>query len=161
MTWLFPDRIARVSYLLRSSIAAIAIEAWRATAAPTGAGINGFAALLPLLGLGLYWGIAIVAPRCRDLGYSGWWAMLVLVPGPNFLLGGLLTWKRSAPDPAGLCLADPVVASEPPAGVSRPVPAPSKSESLRRLEALRDEGVLTEQDFLRRKARLDAPRGSP
>ncbi len=158
MTWLFPDRIARLSYFIRSSIAAVAIEAWIATAAPTGGRIDDFAARLPLLGLGIYCGVAIVAPRCRDLGYSGWWAMLVLVPGPNFLLGGLLTWKRSAPDPAGLNLAAPVDDSARPVDEpARASPAPEqKSESLRRLEALRDEGVLTEQDFLRRKARLDA-----
>ncbi len=160
MTWLFPDRIARVSYWLRSLGAAVAIETWLTVASPAGGAVTDDAALLPAWGFVLYWGVAIVAPRCRDLGYSGWWAMLALVPGPNFLLGGLLTWKRSAPDSTGLHLAarldGPVYASD--ATSTAVAPPPSKSDALRRLEALRDEGVLTEQDFLRRKARLDTPR---
>jgi hypothetical protein len=73
---------------------------------------------------------------------------VVLVPVVNIFVGGYLTWKRSWPSTEGLDLA-PSVGSKPSDANQE------KSDSLRRLEALRDEGALTEQDFRRRKARLE------
>ena len=156
MHFIFPHRIARLSYFVRN----VALTALAAAIAPlfeTGTSADTAAAIFAVLLFILYWGAFVVAPRCRDSGMSPWSALLLLVPGVNVFLGGYLTWKRSWPVSDGLNL------SSTPASPSSLGLAPNrtdgastaKSESLRRLEALRDEGVLTEQDLLRRKARLE------
>jgi hypothetical protein len=142
--FIFPRRIARLSYFVRN-VALTAVAAMFAPALQNGT--QQMTAVFIVLFLA-YWGMFIVAPRCRDTGLSPWCAFVVLVPVVNIFVGGYLTWKSSWPSTEGIDLA-PSVGSKPPDA------SQEKSDSLRRLEALRDEGVLTEQDFLRRKARLE------
>jgi hypothetical protein len=148
MHFVFPYRIARVSYLARSIVlVAIAVLiGLDEKGEPTPGTI--VAALL----LAIYWSMFVVAPRCRDSGMRPWFALLLFVPGMNFLLGGYLTWKPSWPATDGLDLSPATPGTDGSEGT--PSGSKAKSETLRQLEALRDAGELTEQDFLRRKARL-------
>ena len=148
MHFVFPHRIARFSYFARNVVVAALAPLF---------GTDGAAGIVAVLLLALYWGAFVVAPRCRDSGMSPWSAFLLLVPVANLFLGGYLTWKRSWPATDGLDLtfATPSIAGPKENSATTSNVSIAKSDSLRRLEALRDEGVLTEQDFLRRKARLE------
>jgi hypothetical protein len=149
----FPYRIARLSYFLRN----VALAALGAVFAPLFDGESGGASSVAVLSVAalvlIYWGAFIVAPRCRDTGLSPWLGILVLVPVMNIFIGGYLTWKQSWPSMEGIDVHRTSVGSSsaPGMGISDRV---EKSDALKRLEALRDDGVLTERDFLRRKARL-------
>ncbi len=153
MELLFPYRIARLSYFLRN----VALAALGAVFAPLFGGESGGASSTAGLTVAalvlIYWGAFIVAPCCRDTGISPWLGILVLVPVVNIFIGGYLTWKQSWPSTDGIDVHSTSVGSVTASGMGRPDDV-EKSDALKRLEALRDEGVLTERDFLRRKARL-------
>ena len=152
MHLVFPHRIARLSYFARN----VVIAALSAVIALL-IGTDGAAALVAALLLALYCGAFVVAPRCRDSGLSPWSAFLLLVPEVNLFLGGYLTWKRSWPTTDGLDLSLGIPTSAGPGNDPATVSGERTAllDSLRRLEALRDEGAITEQDFVRRKARLE------
>jgi uncharacterized membrane protein YhaH (DUF805 family) len=160
MNLLFPSRIARLSYFLRNVvIVALAVMLAPALASPAGSPGSAAEILWGVL-LAIYWLAFVVVPRCRDSGLSPWAAGLMLVPGLMIFVGGYLTWKRSWPVMFSGPHLSGVVGLQSSPGASqngRRTEETPKSDSLRKLEALRDEGVLTEHDFLRRKARLDQP----
>jgi hypothetical protein len=102
-----------------------------------------------------YWIAFVVLPRCRDLHLSRWEMVLVFIPPVGLPLWARLAWGRSRP-----FLDSPVeqgppgdYRSEPP----QPAPiaqaaTPNRIDALRRLEKLRDEGTLTEEQFQRMKS---------
>ena len=96
---------------------------------------------------------SFLAPRCRDTGLSPWLGILVLVPVVNLFIGGYLTWKQSWPSTDGIDIHCTPVGPARAAGNGR-FDEVEESDALKRLEDLRDQGALTERDFLRRKARL-------
>ena len=89
MEFLFPNRIARISYLARSIVLAVAVamllDALDRDERPA------FAVLI-IFGLLAYWAGFVVAPRCRDLAMSRWFAALAFVPGVDLFFGAYLTW---------------------------------------------------------------------
>jgi hypothetical protein len=155
MHFVFPYRIARLSYLLRNIVLAAIAAIFAPSFENDGGGGDITAGVFAVGLLALYWGVFVVAPRCRDSGLSPWAALLLLVPGANLFLGGYLSWKPSWPLTDGLNLSSASgTPTTPGSDAALDHGQSAKSDALRRLEALRDEGVLTEQDFLRRKARL-------
>ena len=151
MDLVFPNRIARLSYLVRNIIvAAVCVAAAPLFERDEGDGVSAGAILCALIIL-FYWAAFVAAPRCRDTGISPWLGLLAFVPGVNIFIGGYLTWKRSWPATDGLSISSNRLPSSPGGDLGD---SDGKSDALRRLETLRDDGVLTEQDFLRRKARL-------
>jgi hypothetical protein len=139
MEFLFPRRIARIPYLVRTIALAIVVAL---VVDHLESGKRSVGAALFIVALVAYWAVFVVAARCRDLAMSSWFAFLALVPGVDLFFCGYLAWGRSK------------VRAESDSGRSRIATDEKKSEPLLRLEALQDEGVLTEQDFVRRKARL-------
>jgi hypothetical protein len=148
MHFVFPHRIARVSYLVRNvALAVVAVFIGLDENGDVGPG--GVVALLLLVA---YWSMFVVAPLCRDSGMSPWFALLLFVPGVNLFLSGYLTWKSSFPTSEGLDFSPAQPAADE-LGLAV-AGTETKSEALRQLEAQRDDGAITEQDFVRRKARL-------
>lgn len=87
---------------------------------------------------------------------SAWCTLLMLVPGLDLLMAAYLTWGRTKVR-ADWSLSAPGVTDKSPAPPAPTTPISSASTqsaaALRRLEALRADGTLSEEQFLRMKAR--------
>ena len=104
----FPKQLHRLSFLLRSLAVALVLTFMESRAS--------------LSNPQIWWTIYIVAqvyavffievPRIRDIGLSGWWWLLLLVPGPDFIFGLILLFRAPmpAPRPSPAVLPPPLVA---------------------------------------------------
>ncbi len=144
MELLFPRKIARLAYLIRSVALTIVIAVLLDRIE---SGTNSTSDLFAMVGVVAYWTIFVAAPRCRDLAMSAWFALLVFAPGVDLFFCGYLAWGRSK------VRGESRVAEISSTRVSGNGDEPS-SDALRQLEALRDNGAITEQDFVRRRSRL-------
>jgi len=153
MELLFPRRIARVSYLCRTFLVILGLGVLASLQkSDSSSEADQFSGVLavPVLSLFAYWLFFIVLPRCRDLAMSGWCVLLVLVPGVGVFFGGYLAWGRTkvrAEWDSTVQATDTVDRDVPKKSAS----SDSRSEPLRRLEALRDSGVITQGQFERMK----------
>ncbi len=100
MSLFFPSRIARLSYLLRNLV--IAVATWPLASivderegAPVSSDDLWF--LLLAVILAAYWLAFIVRPRCKDTGIRWGWMFLMLVPIVDIGFGLLLLLKPSKP----------------------------------------------------------------
>jgi len=102
---------------------------------------EGSVSWLGVLGLALF--LWLVVRILHKAGFSGWWALLMLVPVINIVavwLFGFSDWPSGRNEPAGY------------AGWPRPAAA-----RLRELDALHRQGLIGEEEYAeRRKAILDA-----
>lgn len=100
-----------------------------------------------------YWIFFVVLPRCRDLNLTRWEKILLFIPPIGLPLWGRLTWSRSRPFLDTPLETSVTVPSEPKPPPLQPPAAivASKSDSLLRLEKLRADGTLTEDEFQRMK----------
>ncbi|MBU6321111.1 MAG: DUF805 domain-containing protein [Patescibacteria group bacterium] len=90
----FMGRIARLNYFVSSVLTGIA--AWLCTTALSLAvgwatGIIGFLIVFIVSG---FLGLSLVVRRCHDLGWSGWWALLMIIPFVNIVFAPILLFKR-------------------------------------------------------------------
>ena len=74
--FLFPKRIHRLGYLWRILVTNLAAGVIVASSSPT----EQLSATLGVIALGVYQFVFILLPRVRDVGISGWWVLLSLVP---------------------------------------------------------------------------------
>ena len=90
----FTGRIARLNYFL-SSIA-MGLVAWVLVLLFSLAfgRIVGLVALVLVYVAILFLNFSLIIRRCHDLGWSGWWSLLVLVPFVNIVVGLVLLFKR-------------------------------------------------------------------
>lgn len=155
---LFPQRIARVSYLVRSfmvgttaDVTAMHLIDFDGNSPST----QGFVVVIALI---VYWGAWVARARIADLAMSGWFTLLLLVPGANIFLASYMAWGRTklratwpaTPQTAPGNLSDPV---KPTAPASAGTVIQPHAETLRRLEALLEDGTLSAEQFERMKAR--------
>jgi uncharacterized membrane protein YhaH (DUF805 family) len=99
MNFVFPHRIARLSYLLRT-LALSAMATPMARRFDEGYTQAQGAGPLVILGVGvvailIYWVAAVVVPRCRDLGMAWWISLVAFVPLLNLLFAVCLVWAKS------------------------------------------------------------------
>jgi hypothetical protein len=154
MELLFPRRIARVSYLCRTValvvvaglLVAFGVESRMESDRIE---VRDLAAALVLLG---YWLFFIILPRCRDLAMSGWFTLLVFVPGVDIFFCSYLAWGRTKVRPDWGHSAPPTHGNEPATSAPSPGLDPVPSTALIRLESLRASGVITDTQFERMKA---------
>lgn len=99
MSFFFPSRIARLSYLFRALL-------FGAATCPLSAMLNeeSTASSLKVVGLLLlavasigYWLVYIIRPRCKDAGMGWGWIFLVFVPLVNVGFSLILLFSRSKP----------------------------------------------------------------
>jgi hypothetical protein len=153
MELLFPRRIARVSYLCRTILVMLGIgllASFQKSDSSSEADHFSGVLVVPLLCLTTYWLFFIILPRCRDLAMSGWFTLLVLVPGVGLYFCGYLAWGRTKvrAEWDSIAPATGTVDEDVP---QQSASSDSHSEPLRRLEALRDSGVITQGQFERMK----------
>ena len=91
MTFFFPRRIARASYLGRTILVVVALGMLASSFDSQPSLLASCAALA----VAAYWLFFVVRPRCRDLALSGWFILLIFVPGVDVLFCGYLTWGRT------------------------------------------------------------------
>lgn len=156
---IFPRRIARVSYALRTLLIFFLgrfLAAQLDNLSATDRGNFTTHEIAAGLILFAYWCVWVVRPRFVDLAMSPWCPLLMLLPGLNLFLAGYLTWGRTkvrADWPRSASAeADNTPAPPAPLAPARFAPAQT-AEALRRLESLRADGTLSEEQFLRMKAR--------
>ena len=154
MELLFPRRIARLSYLGRTVLVILSLgllASLQSSDSSSEADQFTGSAAIAVLCLAAYWLCFVILPRCRDLAMSGWFILLVLVPGVGVFFCGYLTWGRTKVRGDGFDAVSPV-GTVPADAEKQLTKSGSRSESLRKLEALRDSGVITEGQFERMKA---------
>src|SRR4051812_37140463 len=98
MELLFPRRIARVSYLCRTVLVFVLLGVFGSFEDPSAdASSRQISALgyVAALCLAVYWLVFVILPRCRDLAMSGWFTLLVLVPGVDVFFCGYLAWGKT------------------------------------------------------------------
>ncbi|MDP3070557.1 MAG: hypothetical protein Q8N18_09725 [Opitutaceae bacterium] len=151
--FLFPRRIARLSYWLRSVVVLRVAELIACRIDDGGPTSD----VIFIVALVAYWGLWVLRPRYRDLAMPAWSVLLVLVPGLNLFLLGYPAWGRTKVRADWLSPGLPWNKDHPPSLAPNPSTSaslPDKSDAtLRQLEALRNEGTLTEDQFLRMKSR--------
>ena len=158
MELLFPRRIARVSYLCRTVLIVVMLSLLVSLGDTSLSASDGHIPLtvyIVALTLVAYWLVFVILQRCRDLAMSGWFTLLVLVPGIDLFFCGYLAWGKTK------VRADwtTSVASAGTGGDDaarqegkRTSDLDPRSEALRKLQCLRDSGVITEGQFERMKA---------
>ena len=158
VNFLFPSRIARASYWVRSVLVGVllipisnGLETDLAGKEFHPASLKWIAAFLVLAAYSI---IFVVLPRSRDLNMSRWEKVLVFIPPLGLPFWARLAWSRSRP-----FLDSPHAASAPlPLETPPPSPTPTARTatsanpgSLARLKKLRDDETLTEAEFQRMK----------
>jgi uncharacterized membrane protein YhaH (DUF805 family) len=120
--------------------------------------------------------LAVAVKRCHDRGKSGWWVLISFIPLVGFvwwlidlgILEGQAGPNEYGPDPRAQTAASPqpaqdqyqgqsmtpvavrlAASADSPGGIS-----PDLAEDLRRLKALLDEGIISQEEFQERKSRL-------
>lgn len=81
MEFLFPRRIARLSYLMRSLALSLPVALLVNELESATPPFNDGPLLFSLAALVICWTAFVVAPRCRNLAMSAWLSLLVFVPG--------------------------------------------------------------------------------
>ena len=142
--WLF------TLFLLIIGIVAIVIDG----AAGLGRLSSGFGpvtALVLLIHLIPSWSLTV--RRLHDIGRSGWWVLIGLIPilGVIVMLVFLCTASKPTPNRGSPTRSEPTAYAEPPIAVNT---GPANLEQLERLNALRKTGAIDDEEFGRLKANL-------
>jgi len=100
MEIIFPNRIARISYLIRHVLFFLAgiplIDAMDSTENKEIALVDLWILLTALVLVG-YWVYYIIRPRCKDMGINPWFSLIAFIPFIDFLFGIMLLFTRSKP----------------------------------------------------------------
>ena len=88
--FLFPWRLARISYVVRATVADTVLFCY-------GPELLNETGIWTLIALVLYQFIFIILPRIRDIGMRPYWIILMLLPLADYFLSCALIFRRTNP----------------------------------------------------------------
>jgi len=100
MSFLFPHRIGRLSYLIRSLVCTLAVNwlfAHFEELSSFEKAIRTPWFWLPTIVIIFYWLIFVIYARSRDVGMQWFWLLLLLIPGVDIGLALVLLFSKSNP----------------------------------------------------------------
>lgn len=98
MLFLFPSRLQRLSYFLRSivlSLASLPLSSLVEEREAMPLGLPDLWLAIPAVAIVIYWIAYVVRPRCKDAGMRWGWSFLMLVPLVNIGFGLILLFSTS------------------------------------------------------------------
>ncbi len=95
-TRLFKGRITRLDYFLGSVLAGIAAWAIALIFETLFGSVVGAVAFMLVYALLILVSFSLVVRRLHDIGVSGWWSLLLLVPFVNLAFGLYILFRRGA-----------------------------------------------------------------